>query len=438
MFSYSQKVISVFLLLVWFVLSDFSVASAAQTPPTLQGNKWMSVSSSYMAVKQAYDSAKTGQIVFVPGGTSAWDSTLVITKAITLMGSGANLTKITNNNFSNKSIILISPLSDIPVRITGIYFDLFTPASSYRSAVLIQGNTSGIFGLTKIRIDNCTFNMGDHQVFWRGWAYGVVDHNKFINGDVSVMLVGDDSYAWARPMVPGTINAVYIDSNTFVADNNYGTGHVDQFIYHQEGARSVTRNNIFDTRKYTNDYPFFDSHGNWGTPITSFRGQPLIEIYNNTFQAYKTYLFIDLRGGSSLIYNNVFTTELSCSPSIIALWEEEAWKTGGPFCPSCPAAKAWPAQDQINNSFFWNNVFNGKSITSVSLSDTTEAKFIQENRDYWMHEPQSTGGRENYSGSPGGVMVFTSAGANAYFPYKHFDYPHPLCSHGPTSGEGLK
>ena len=131
---------------------------------------------------------------------------------------------------------------------------------------------------------------------------------------------------------------------------------------------------------------------------------------------------MNLRGGSLIIYNNTFTT-LVGSPTTIALTEEESWQTE--FFN--PLRTTWPAEDQINNTFIWNNTLNGATITDVNLNFPSDTTFIKKDRDYFMHAPQATGGKSTYPTRAGASdMTFSSSGANAYYPYTPYTYPHPL------------
>jgi hypothetical protein len=201
-------------------------------------------------------------------------------------------------------------------------------------------------------------------------------------------------------------------------------------IYHQEGARTVIRYNTFDGENYNYDFCPFDSHGNQNLydGVADFRGQPLLEVYENTFKYDKTYRVCYIRGGSVLFYNNAFTYLTSSSGEIVVT-EEEAWQTNW----FDPVDTVWPAEDQIMNSFFWGNTRNGSPITSVTISGAGSSTFIQEDRDYFMHAPQSSGGYEYYDDRPGaagngtdGTLNFSGSGANVYYPYTPYTYPHPL------------
>lgn len=406
--------------LLLFLVLFFDLFPAISWASTVTAN-----SCSYSDVSSAVVNALAGDTIVIPSCTASWTSTLTINKSITISGAGGGSTKIINSG-SNPFINITLP-SDVPVRITGIYFDKVSNNGTDKYSITVSGQIKGSFGVTKIRIDHNTFNKGKRALYWMGWAYGVIDHNNFINCDIAVAPQGDDNYAWARPILAGTANALFIEDNTFTINNNVEYEPNEQ-IYHFSGARTVIRNNTFDARTYTaGSSMFMESHGNinlYAGNNNDMRGQPLIELYNNNFYAYTTYRMIYLRGGSSLVYNNTMTTQ-SGSTAAIQLTEEEGWTSGGTFSPK-PAASAWPAQDQINNSFFWNNTLNGSSVTNIVFNASQDSTFIQQNRDYFMHAPQATGGMETYTGRAGGTMTFSSSGVNAYYPYTAYIYPHPL------------
>jgi hypothetical protein len=416
------------LLLILFLLSVSKVDAATINAATC----------SYADVSAAISSASAGDTVTVPAGSPCtWTSTLNITKGITLIGSGSGTTKIIN---SSNNTIDITLASDLPIRISGFYFDKVSNTNSYPyAAIHISGKTDGSFGLTQVRIDNNVFSKGTRTIFARGWVEGVIDHNTFINCNIAVGIVGDDNYSWNRPIVAGTANALFIEDNTFTI-NNSTDREPNQAIYQQEGGRSVTRYNIFDGSTYTNGNSlFYDSHGSWpyydGTS-NSLRGQPILEIYNNIFHGHHSYEYNNWRGGSSLIYNNTFIYDSGSAPRMIRFNEEESWQTA--FFN--PLRTVWPAEDQFMNNFIWNNTLNGSPITSISI-ESNSVPFIQKDRDYFMHAPQSSGGYSYYTGRSGAsntyptngssdTSVFSSSGANAYYPYTPYTYPHPLISGG--------
>src|SRR2546422_60977 len=434
-----RKKISAFLVALWLGLGALAAESCAAT---------ISASSLNIGdVTAAVLAAASGDTVQLPAGSATWISTLIISKPITLMGAGANLTTLINGGTS--PLVTIALSSDQPIRVTGIFFDNVANTGGERRAIQINGKTSSGSGqaLTQVRIDHCKFNKGSRQLSWIGWAYGVADHNTFVNGNIAIYVQGDNTLAWGRPIAAGTVNAVFVEDNTFIM-NDSADVDLNEQIYHQEGGRSVTRYNTFDGRARTStDSIVYDTHGNWEQPscgsgssyfqnnvACDFRGQPIVEFYNNTVAIHHSYRIFNIRGGSNIFYNNTITYTSGSTPTVFALTDEEGWQT----ILFNPLKSTRSAEDQVNNSFFWNNTLNGSALTNVTLYGGAEP-FIQQNRDYFMHAPAATGGWTTYTSRAGGDMSFSSSGPNAYYPYTPFVYPHPLAGGGagPSPPQGL-
>jgi hypothetical protein len=377
----------------------------------------------------AITAAAAGDTVTVPPGTCTWTTPITITKSLYLIGAGPTST-IINHGYAG-TLIDISLTSDIPVRISGFYFKQTTNNPGYR-LIQVNGKKDGSFALTKLRIDNNKFEKGSRTVQVNGWVEGLIDNNTFLNCNIAIGINGDNDYAWTRTITAGSANALFIENNTFTTTND-ADREPNQPIYHQEGARTVTRYNTFDASAYTNGNGIpYDSHGNQDlyAEAGAFRGQPIVEVYANIFTSYKAYAMMDIRGGSSLIWNNAFT-RITGSGHTIRLWEEEAWSKS-----HFPAGldTEWPAEDQVTNTFIWGNTLNGAALTAVTFNDAVKTPtFIQENRDYFMHAPQATGGKSTYTdrlGAAGngadGTLTFSAEGANAYNGYTGYTCPHPL------------
>jgi hypothetical protein len=158
-------------------------------------------------VQTAITAASEGDTVLIPSGSCTWTTTITIDKAIIIKGqgtsnqygAGASAPVITNNTpvlySAHSAIFNIQPTSDKAIRITNVYFNTAAHDNTW-PGVQITGREDGSFGLTKIRIDHCSFNFGGRQLFVVGWVYGVADHNYFLNGDISIGISGDDNYAW--------------------------------------------------------------------------------------------------------------------------------------------------------------------------------------------------------------------------------------------------
>ena len=375
-----------------------------------------------------------GDIISIPAcAETTWATTLTITKHITLQGAGKTATFIKHD--VDAEAIHLHPTAEVEapnvIRITGMSFNKVSSSAS-RHAILIVGPTNNSFALTRVRIDNNAFVRGSRAVFLTGYTYGLIDANVFTNCDIAVAPQGDYDYAWTRwgtDQSAGTATATFIENNLFILTETAG---MDEQIYHQSGAKSVVRFNTFDATE-TNDIAFFyDSHGNWGgVDRLDYRGQPLIEVYNNKIDLYSGTQGLYIRGGSAIVFRNAMTTTTAFTANrFILLTDEESWTSGGPFgAPPAPATE-WPTEDQINNSFFWDNTVNGTGVTGITLNSAdTDVLFIELSRDYFLAAPGASGGSESYTTRTNN-MTFSAEGANAYYPYTPYTCPHPLVGTG--------
>lgn len=381
-----------------------------------QASAWATIinaaSASLTDVNTAIGTAVSGDTVVVPAGSATWSSTLSIGKAITLQGNGIGSTVITEGGGADLIQVsgIVSGAQNTLMRITGFTFNKTTG-----SAIQLNGPHF------KMRVDHNAFTRGDRTIRPQGFLYGVVDHNTFLNANIAVGVVGDNDTSWDRPQEMGTGNSFFIEDNTFT-QNNSAPFELNEFIYHEWGMRTVIRYNLFDCSAYTTfDTTPFDAHGNVGRYPGQVRGSPTIEIYNNTWLAHHGYRILYLRGGSYLIHDNTLTLA-NGTIDFISFTDEDTWHTGGSFQPN---DTVWPAEDQIMNSYIWNNSLTA-GVTLVGIAHAEDVAFIQSGRDYILHAPQSSGGKETYTSRAGGDMTFSSSGANAYYPYTPYTYPHPL------------
>lgn len=419
-----------------------------------------------------------GDTITVTGNATYDDGTqLLIDESVNLIGSG---TPIITRGTSTAALVRVAPSTDVTIRISGFQFNGGTNNNTTKVSIDIIGIAAG---LTNVRIDHNTFNKGKRVVQPYGYAYPLIDNNAFINCDIAVGPIGD-SDSWNRTIAAGTANAVYIENNTFTANDDSDQG-LNQQIYHQGGARSVTRYNTFDFTAVTAYVSggFYDSHGNQGgcdNLTSTFRGQPILEVYNNVFRLSNKNRFngpmMYIRGGSTIIYNNDFYTATGTPdyPNAICLTEEETWASGSAFDPCAqPMVSAWPATDQIYNSFFYNNrsfwdgAAGGTTFTAINLRDAvTDPAYIVENQEYFMAAPAASGGKATLGSVPGIAnntctgsgtpyacctgdgtgtcdMTFSGVGANAYYQYTRYTCPHPdagsgSCDSGTAGRDGYR
>lgn len=412
-------------LLFIFIFVLLPVASLADTHAA--------TSCSLTDVTAAYNAASAGDTVAIPAGTCTWTSTLNVTKSIKLIGAGSSSTVISRS--TTGTIINVSLSTDVPVRISGIGFTFPTnKPANYMTAVRVSGT-----GLTQIRIDHNAFTKGQGTLWINGQVYGVADNNTFTNVNTNYWTGPGDS-EWNRAtMQAGTANAFFFEDNTIIVDNGSEEKRPDAVVYIQEGSSVVVRYNTFDASGFTTStrggLTILNNHGNQGyyAGSRSFRASPIFECYNNTISTYRATNLFGVRGGSVLIYNNTITSGAG-GVTFSKLNEEEAWQTA--FFPILRTT--WPAQDQVFNSFYWKNTLDGSPAYPTLDSDSGIGTFIQRDRDYFLHAPQSSGGYEYFTGSrkggsttapttgDTGSMAFSSSGANAYYPYTPYTYPHPL------------
>jgi hypothetical protein len=72
-------------------------------------------------VQATIDSAQNGDTVIVPAGDVTWSGGVTISKSLTLIGSGVNITRA--SGFTGSLIAVKNLASDVPVRISGLSFD---------------------------------------------------------------------------------------------------------------------------------------------------------------------------------------------------------------------------------------------------------------------------------------------------------------------------
>lgn len=439
-------------LFLWFYTSD-ALAVCTGTSPNLTA-----ASASFTDVSACVTAAIAGDTINIPAGSATWGSTLSYAKSITLQGAGSSSTVITSSMGAYSPLIEITPPSDTTLtRVTGIGFQLGT-LNSGRSAVTINGRPDTAFIPTKVRIDHNALTGGGGSpggIVTYNQVYGVIDHNTFTNVYSGVFGWGafDQNQIWfdaynAGGIFAGTANAMFVEDNSFLYTSAINGATVDASVYIQQGAIYVIRNNTFDASAVVNPNVIelmYNHHGNqeycFGGTCTTFRGQPIFESYNNTGVCSSTNCeFMSMRGGSNIIHDETFTA--SGTPfAVVKFDEEECWQS----VFFSPLRTTYPAQDQVTNSFVWNVNYNGSNITDVTIAQDNGAcseNFIIKDRDYFMHAPQSSGGKTSFTGTryggsttapttgDTGSMTFSSSGANAYYPYTPYTYPHPLIAGG--------
>lgn len=405
------------------------------------------------AVNNAIAAASDGDIVELTcTGAVTWLSTVSIpnTKGITLRVSGGTNTPKTSGNFPLTIQSSADPIINVNCennkslsRVSGFKFR--NTIASNRGAIYVRGRGTGTTGIGAYRIDNNYFDsiqLPQSDLSGTvtldsstGVLTGLVDNNTFhdcsYTDGYTIAVVeswhsGDWSYAgmnaWARRFSFGDGDFAFIEDNLIENVNQY-TRHMIMGI---QGSKYVVRYNIFDinTKSSVGNYSqVIDAHGDCicSSIGAGARGG---EIYNNIFRGTQNrHNKLLLRGGTWLVYNNVFQTDSVSVNGQIALREYRAYSGTSSQCTAtCPAQNPWyqsvtdnplryPLSQQIRGSYFWNNIYNGSEQLPIVDSDGYQRIYIQSNRDFY---------------SVSNLADALTKGLNAGYGYAAYPYPHPL------------
>ena len=314
----------------------------------------------YASVNSCVSAASVGDTINVSAGSATWNSTLIITKGINLIGAGSASTIITTTAHPGIAYAPAVGAADDPFRLSGFTFNKATGYSILQWGNINNAPTAlGNNKLTKGRVDHCVFastGTATPLVWLYPGTYGVFDNNTFNAYTYAFRATDntDGSAGWKYwGWTPGTSDAVYVENNTFnfsATVDNCGTSS-------QGSHRWVFRYNTFNVN--SSSYSFFDAHGN-GHPY--YASVQISNLYGNKFVAgNNTGQIHGQRGGQSFAFFNDWQT--TGSRPTFKIQEEDA-DSNGPG----PATNAVTGQPQhVYNSYYFNNRIN----TTGSLIDTT-------------------------------------------------------------------
>jgi hypothetical protein len=327
-------------------------------------------------VANAVASAAPGDRVVLPSGSATWDAPLIISKSITLMGAGIDLTTITGN-FTNafEGIISFRPddaarAADLPFRISGFTLNADNKCNGIR---VINASATPV---TKVRIDhNRVLNAGGinagRAVHILGSVYGVADNNVLENYKEGMAVDGTGNLQWDNmPIEIGT------EKNFFFEDNSISSTGANIFCAGGQGGRYVARYNQCKNLSSAGLWPAFDMHGNQPPDIP---GTMVVEIYGNDidFGTQGGRVF-DHRGGRLMaFFNRIKWGANGVSIAIREEYVDSSYPPGNNYLM------------HVNGSYYWNNrandtLMNAPGVISNQYEDTYD---LAENVDFWFHNP---------------------------------------------------
>ena len=412
---------------------NFSIDAEIYTPPQ---DAIYADSPSLADVQAAIAAASPGQTVIVPAGSATWNSQLIITKGIRLIGAGSNLTHITAGFGTIHDYPIeyspSSPALDEPFRLSGFDFD-FNHTGTGLFLYVAQG-----YILHNIRIDHNAFRHATlNLIKFRGPVYGVADNNYF-HMDLDQQAgdcAGHNQWNWLNENAEfGTANNFYFEDNVFDVYQQLAAGG--------QGNRYCFRYNTVNNSQSNIYMQVWDAHGSYwyGSDENSLFSPMVIEIYDNIIHGTRTPELFGHRGGMAVCYNNL--VDASSSTCYIHVRNEYAsfntinpinspngepkyvhktyyWgnRDGSKIIPA-ETTESWYYPDlgrnvPVDNLDYWNEVasFDGSSGVGVGLLSARPLSCTLEGVGYW-----ATDQNRLYRWHNGAWEVF-------YTPYT---YPHPL------------
>jgi len=407
-------------------------------------------------VNSAITSAADGDTVQLTcTGTVTWTSKVTIpsTKGITLQVLGGTNTPKSSANFPlTISAGSLSPVLTINIgqnnsvsRVSGFKFKNTAQASGVYIEII--GGGTGKSGLGSFRFDNNYLDSINApygiQVFRRSSVplYGVIDNNTLHDlwysgggGIYGIMVWNYDSTGspscfgssgWSDPFKFGDGNNVFIEDNAF--ENVTAGKYMRHYVSSELGGRYVVRHNSFkvtvaDSSGAKTD--LLDAHGLCLCYSNGCGGRGG-ESYANTFSGTQMSRVHNTRGGTWLIYDNVYND----TPGDTVQFQE--YRAGvasdqSQCSSSCPCATTlgftwipsvgsntsfYPLPQQVTGTYLWNNLVKGvNSCGSVDAGGVIRS-YIKLDRDYFCSATKPTA-------------------LGSYAPYT---YPHPLITNVSTT-----
>ena len=255
------------------------------------------VSCDFLSISNAAVTAATGDTVMILPGSCIITNPIVVSKSITLSGSGTNQTTLISGAGLSYVIWLQSSTTNL---ITVHDINMVGDLGNGTGFLKIGGGDPATpakcqYHVYNIQMTNCLnhgMNVGYSDYF------GLIEYCSFIlptnAGDFNCIIVGGNEYlSWSNAIPLGTLNNTYIEHCYFQNQSSQGgNGFYDGYT----GAQLVVRWNAFDGTAATG------CHG-YDSQVTSTRSQ---ECYGNTYTNvnYKGVYLNLSRGGLIEMFSN--------------------------------------------------------------------------------------------------------------------------------------
>jgi hypothetical protein len=337
--------------------------ASAQAAPIIDGNVVYAASCEYDDVSDAIDNATYGDTVVVPAGSCTWDSTLVITKGITLQGAGYENTIIRTDGPSGYDYSIVfnadqtTAINDYPFRLSGFTFQ----------------QVSAVYGCLELKnqyIENALTKVAvhDNRFIGRGVSathIGIV-HRLGVFGVIYNNIIQDVSHAWrflgsstgwtqVEEWAPGSSNAMYYEDNYLYLSEDVSSSLM---VSGGGGNRYVARYNTIDLsirEPFGGSAQSYDIHGNQYNNPSGGIG---LELYGNLRIGTRG-RWIDQRGGQVFFFYNQWKSTDDGYTGSINIWEEyddDDFQT-----ITWPEGSRYGRTDEGNimqrpiNSYYWRN-----------------------------------------------------------------------------------
>ena len=412
------------------------------------------------ALDTAISSAVDSDTVAIGAGSCSTAGNIIINKAITIQGAGQASTTLTTT--SDYAFIFRKTSSAHSAwRVTAMTVTGTSPNGVMRvnDNSLYENSGSDLW-----RVDHVTFSFASYSgtlIQVNGPSWGLVDNNIFNSGGGLVVnthgeYVGESddntdnlkgNYISSLALEPGSVNAVYIEDNTFSCPTVTGCAVIDTS---NVGERIVFRHNtVTNGMLYVHWTRTADINGFWFEVYNnkmSWSGSDMFParfeagtglVYNNTLTGYDSaYMVLDERRGAG---DETNAPLLSCNGA--RTWDGNAGDASAP---------GWPCLGQIGRAtgktlvqikagtkqtsfpfYSWNNgtqdkCYNSSAegaacVNSINFSSWT-ANYVKGT----AHSVTGEGyGHGDIDFCSGGTSIPAGCGTHT-LTYTPYIYPHPL------------